>query len=227
MEGLVLLLILLALWGAVGIWGAWIMQDKGRSSAGGFILGVTLGPVGIILAMLMSPSADHLAHRLAIHSHPSQEQRSLRGVQGSLRAAQGIGWYCERCGTTFDDTLNAFESFKQHDCPEANPDSNRPDLRPTVNPAEETNEDMTEPDLPPTEMVQQLIALNGTACQGCDREFDDPLYLGLSHNTPRSDGGLNHISNRLLLCGPCNRIKSNTLTLSGLRAENQKRGRMA
>ena len=44
----------------------------------------------------------------------------------------------------------------------------------------------------------------------CDREFDDPLYLQLDHKTPRSQGGLNHISNHMLLCGPCNRIKSNT-----------------
>ena len=65
------------------------------------------------------------------------------------------------------------------------------------------------------------------ACAGCDREFDDPLYLQLDHKTPRSEGGLNHISNRMLLCGPCNRIKSDRLTLSGLRAENRKRGRMA
>ena len=77
------------------------------------------------------------------------------------------------------------------------------------------------------EMVAILIEENGLVCAGCDREFDDPLYLELDHNTPRSDGGLNHISNRLLLCGPCNRIKSNKLTLSGLRAENKRRGRMA
>ena len=77
------------------------------------------------------------------------------------------------------------------------------------------------------EMIATLIEENGLVCEGCNREFDDPLYLELDHNTPRSDGGLNHISNRLLLCGPCNRIKSNTLTLSGLRRENAKRGRMA
>ena len=77
------------------------------------------------------------------------------------------------------------------------------------------------------EMIAILIEENGLVCEGCDREFDDPLYLELDHNTPRSDGGVNHISNRLLLCGPCNRIKSNTLTLSGLRKENARRGRMA
>ena len=36
-----------------------------------------------------------------------------------------------------------------------------------------------------------------------------------------------NFSNRMLLCGPCNGIKSNTLTLSGLRRENRRRGRMA
>ena len=83
------------------------------------------------------------------------------------------------------------------------------------------------PKMTRAEMVNVLIVNNGMVCRGCDRQFDDPLYLELDHNTPRSDGGLNHISNRLLLCGPCNRIKSNRLTLSGLRAENAKRGRMA
>ena len=77
------------------------------------------------------------------------------------------------------------------------------------------------------EMYDHLIRQNGAICQGCDRSFDDPRYLELDHNTPRSDGGLNHVSNRILLCGPCNRLKSNTFTLSGLRRENAKRGYMA
>ncbi len=75
-------------------------------------------------------------------------------------------------------------------------------------------------------MVDILIEENGMVCAGCDRDFDDPLYLQLDHKTPRSEGGLNHISNRMLLCGPCNRIKSDRLTLNGLRAENKHRGRM-
>ena len=76
-------------------------------------------------------------------------------------------------------------------------------------------------------MLAHLLAQHGSRCQGCDRVFDDPRYLELDHNTPRSDGGLNHITNRVLLCGPCNRVKSNTYTLSGLRRENAKRGYMA
>ena len=72
------------------------------------------------------------------------------------------------------------------------------------------------------EMYKYLLAQYGSKCQGCDRTFDDSRYLELDHNTPRSDGGLNHISNRILLCSPCNRAKSNTYTLSGLRKVNKK-----
>ena len=77
------------------------------------------------------------------------------------------------------------------------------------------------------QMYEFLLTQYGPRCQGCDRAFDDPRYLQLDHNTPRSDGGLNHISNRVLLCGPCNRAKSNIYTLSGLRRENARNGWMA
>ena len=78
-----------------------------------------------------------------------------------------------------------------------------------------------------TEMYEFLLSQHGTKCQGCDRVFDDTRYLELDHNTPRSDGGLNHISNRILLCSPCNRAKSNQYTLSGLRRLNTKNSWMA
>ena len=77
------------------------------------------------------------------------------------------------------------------------------------------------------EMYKFLLTQQGYKCQGCDREFDDPRYLELDHNTPRSDGGLNHISNRILLCSPCNRTKSNQYTLSGLRRINKRNEWMA
>ena len=76
------------------------------------------------------------------------------------------------------------------------------------------------------EMLVHLIKQNGCKCQGCNRMFDDSRYLELDHNTPRSDGGINHITNRVLLCSPCNKLKSNILTLSGLKKENKKLGYM-
>ena len=77
------------------------------------------------------------------------------------------------------------------------------------------------------DMRRFLINKNGLKCLGCDRSFDDPNYLELDHKLPKGDGGTDDISNRQLLCTPCNRIKSNKFTLQGLRQENRKRGRMA
>ena len=78
-----------------------------------------------------------------------------------------------------------------------------------------------------SEMYTILLSEKGPRCQGCDRVFYDNRYLQLDHNVPRADGGINHVSNRILLCGPCNQLKSNIYTLSGLRRENAKRGYMA
>ena len=83
------------------------------------------------------------------------------------------------------------------------------------------------PNMTRAAMYEHLLDQRGPKCQGCDRAFDDPRYLQLDHNTPRADGGLNHISNRVLLCGPCNGLKSHIYTLSGLRRENRKRGYMS
>ncbi len=74
---------------------------------------------------------------------------------------------------------------------------------------------------------QRLIEKFGIVCAGCNRQFEFAEYLQLDHNLPRSEGGSNNIGNRLLLCGPCNRRKSNTFTLTGLRRENKKIGFMA
>ena len=77
------------------------------------------------------------------------------------------------------------------------------------------------------DMYQILLKQHGLKCQGCDRVFDDPRYLELDHNTPRSDGGIKHLSNRILLCSPCKRAKSKQYTLSTLRQLNRKKNQMA
>ena len=63
-------------------------------------------------------------------------------------------------------------------------------------------------------------------CAGCGIAL--PVrYMQLDHNLPRKDGGENVITNRILLCGPCNLNKSANLTLSGLRNLNNREGYMA
>ena len=78
------------------------------------------------------------------------------------------------------------------------------------------------------DMIAALHDRDGHGCMGCGFKApeDDYRFLQLDHNLPRSDGGSNDISNRILLCGPCNMLKSNMFTLSGLRRENKKRGYM-
>ena len=72
------------------------------------------------------------------------------------------------------------------------------------------------------EMHDLLVERFGLRCWGCD--FDASLYgdrgaryLELDHINPRSAGGHNHLDNRALLCGPCNRDKSDRTTLIELR----------
>ena len=60
-------------------------------------------------------------------------------------------------------------------------------------------------------------------CAGCGRSLEQ-RFMHLDHINPRSSLGTNFIDNRLLLCGPCNQDKSNTLTMPGLRAKIIKDG---
>ena len=62
-------------------------------------------------------------------------------------------------------------------------------------------------------------------CVGCGRALESE-FMQLDHILPRAERGKNDISNRILLCGPCNGRKSAKLTLGGLRSENRKVGWM-
>ena len=53
-----LLAVLFLLWLSFGIISAAIAANKGRSGCGWFVLGLLLGPLGIILALVVSKSQE-------------------------------------------------------------------------------------------------------------------------------------------------------------------------
>lgn len=79
--------------------------------------------------------------------------------------------------------------------------------------------------MPRAEMMQILIKQWGIRCWGCG--FEPPVvdYLDLDHIHPASERGSNELENRAPLCGPCNRRKSNTMTLTALRRVNKREKR--
>ncbi len=75
------------------------------------------------------------------------------------------------------------------------------------------------------EIVEYLVGAqaNGEVviCAGCGRQLERE-FMELDHILPRNDRGANDITNRILLCRPCNGRKGSRYTLSGLVAENRK-----
>ena len=71
----------------------------------------------------------------------------------------------------------------------------------------------------------RLLEQCGPYCQGCGFKLHE-RYLELDHKEPRSAGGSNLLRNRILLCGPCNKLKRDLYTLVWLRQKNKKLGYM-
>ena len=76
------------------------------------------------------------------------------------------------------------------------------------------------------EVRETLLGENGQRCQGCGWEPPYPDYLQIDHKKPRSLGGADEMDNYTLLCDPCNRLKSNKLTLNELRDIRVKESRI-
>ena len=62
-------------------------------------------------------------------------------------------------------------------------------------------------------------------CAGCGRVLERE-FMQLDHINPRAQGGANDITNRILLCQPCNGRKGARFALIGLRTENKRQGWM-
>ena len=80
--------------------------------------------------------------------------------------------------------------------------------------------------LPVREIRERLIISDGQRCQGCGWEPPYSDYLQVDHKKPRSLGGGDDMENLTLLCDPCNRLKSNKLTLTELRQARVDEGRV-
>ncbi len=64
-------------------------------------------------------------------------------------------------------------------------------------------------------------------CQGCGRDYNfDPRVLEVDHIRPKSDGGSDAYDNLTLLCPPCNRVKMDRMTLTGLQSQNRRDGHL-
>ena len=74
-------------------------------------------------------------------------------------------------------------------------------------------------------LVEAQAHQDGVICGGCGRALERE-FMQLDHITPRSDRGANDITNRILLCQPCNGKKADRFTLRGLTRENKRDGWM-
>ena len=80
--------------------------------------------------------------------------------------------------------------------------------------------------IPVQEARRLLIERDGKRCQGCGWEPPYPDYLQVDHKKPKTLKGKDDMTNYALLCTPCNRKKSNKLTLRELQNVRVEEGRM-
>lgn len=81
----------LVIWLLFGGAAAWIMGERGNSGCGGFALGMLLGPIGILIAILIPKSHDKRIEEI-------RREESLRD-QASRMASP-----CQHCGAPLAPT---------------------------------------------------------------------------------------------------------------------------
>ena len=82
------------------------------------------------------------------------------------------------------------------------------------------------PTLTARELRDKLIIRDTQRCQGCGWRPPFSDYLEGDHIMPKSKDGKDSLENRALLCGPCNGVKGNRLSLAELRERRVNEGRM-
>ncbi len=83
-----------------------------------------------------------------------------------------------------------------------------------------------DPKMPTREIRTALIRAQTMRCQGCGWIPHHEDYLQVDHVMPRARGGRDVMDNYTLLCQPCNQRKGHKLTLTELREDRVREGRI-
>ena len=83
-----------------------------------------------------------------------------------------------------------------------------------------------QPEMSTKEAKARLLEMDGMVCLGCGWTPHHADYLQVDHRKPRDKKGREVITNFGLLCEPCNRKKSNKLSLRELQERRIEEGRM-
>ena len=74
------------------------------------------------------------------------------------------------------------------------------------------------------EAREQLAVRDGMRCRGCGWAPPRLEYLHVDHRKPKKEGGPGSMQNFVLLCEPCNRLKSYKMSLAELRERRREQG---
>ena len=79
----------------LGAAGASIMKNKGRSQALGWVLGIFLGLIGIIICAVISPNPDYMAQRQAMPQMMRADEMKCPHCQETIKIGATV---CRFCG---------------------------------------------------------------------------------------------------------------------------------